>query len=112
MVPREFTAALLKAIIRKLSGNITGGGQLVKASRVIVKGKKGGEPTTYIYDRIGNEWEAGIALSIGAQMVAAGSIAEKGVHPPEGCIEPQGFFQELKKRGLKIIEKITIEREL
>ncbi len=112
VVPRDFTAALLKSVISRLSGSLTGGGELVKASRVIVKGRKDGNQATYIYDRIGNEWEAGIALSIGAQMIASGAIKEKGVFPPEGCIEPQEFFQELKRRGLRIIERATIEREL
>jgi len=88
------------------------GEQLTKVSRVIVKGKKEGRATSYIYDRIGNDWEAGIALSIGAQMLASGAITEKGVFAPEGCIEPQGFFQELKKRGLTILEKMMTEHYL
>ncbi len=110
--PRDFTVALLKKVLSKLGGSLTSESQLTKASRVIVKGVKDGNQTTYIYDRIGNEWEAGIALSIGAQMVAKGEVKKKGVFPPEGCFEPQKFFQELRKRGLKIIERAIIEREL
>lgn len=111
VVPREFTASLLKKVVRNLGGSLTIGGS-VKASRVIVKGRKGGDKVTYTYDRIGNEWEAGVALSIGAQMVARGEVKEKGVFPPEGCIEPQKFFEELRKRGLRIVERIIIEHEL
>lgn len=112
VVPRDFTASLLKRVLRSLSGSLTSEGEIVKASRVIVKGAKGGDKVTYTYDRIGNDWEAGIALSIGAQMVARGEVKEKGVFPPEGCMDPQKFFLELKRRGLKIIERITIEHEI
>ncbi|MCK5590245.1 MAG: hypothetical protein KAI09_04650, partial [Dehalococcoidales bacterium] len=85
---------------------------LTKVSRVIVKGKKDGKATSYTYDRIGNDWEAGTALSIGAQMLVGAVITKKGVFAPEGCIEPQEFFQELKKRGLTILEKMMTEHYL
>ncbi|MBS7288199.1 MAG: saccharopine dehydrogenase NADP-binding domain-containing protein [Candidatus Freyarchaeota archaeon] len=112
VVPRDFTASLLKRVLHSLSGSLTSGGEIVKASRVIVRGVKGVDKITYTYDRVGNDWEAGTALSIGAQMVARGEVRDKGVFPPEGCIDPQKFFHELKKRGLKIIERITIEHEI
>jgi len=111
VVPREFTVSLLESLLHRRGKDMISGEQLTKVSRVIVKGKKEGRATSYIYDRIGNDWEAGIALSIGAQMLA-GAITEKGVFAPEGCIEPQGFFQELKKRGLTILEKMITEHYL
>jgi saccharopine dehydrogenase (NAD+, L-lysine-forming) len=109
VVPREFTASLLESLLHKWHDDMIHDGQLTKVSRVIVKGKKEGRTTSYTYDRIGNDWDAGIALSIGAQMLARGAIKEKGVFAPEGCIEPQEFFQELNKRGLKILEKMMTE---
>jgi saccharopine dehydrogenase (NAD+, L-lysine-forming) len=112
VVPREFTVSLLESLIHRVGKDMIGGEQLTKVSRVIVKGKKDGKATSYIYDRIGNDWEAGIALAIGAQMVASGAITEKGVFPPEGCIGPQEFFEELKKRGLRISERMTTEHDL
>jgi lysine 6-dehydrogenase len=112
VVPREFTVSLLESLLHRRGKDMISGEQLTKVSRVIVKGKKEGRATSYIYDRIGNDWEAGIALSIGAQMLASGAITEKGVFAPEGCIEPQGFFQELKKRGLTILEKMMTEHYL
>ncbi len=112
VVPREFTVSLLESLLHRMGKDMIGGGQLTKVSRVIVKGKKEGRATSYTYDRIGNDWEAGIALSIGAQMLASGGITEKGVFAPEGCVEPQEFFQELKKRGLTISEKMMTEHYL
>ncbi len=112
VVPREFTVSLLESLLHRRGKDMIGEGQLTKVSRVIVKGKKEGRATSYIYDRIGNDWEAGIALSIGAQMLAGAAIIEKGVFAPEGCIGPQEFFQELKKRGLTILEKMMTEHYL
>lgn len=112
VVPREFTVSLLESLLHRMGKDMIGGGQLTKVSRVIVKGKKEGNVTSYTYDRIGNDWEAGIALSIGAQMLASGAITEKGVFAPEGCVAPQEFFQELKKRGLTISEKMMTEHYL
>jgi len=48
----------------------------------------------------------GIPLSIGAQMVAAGKVKQKGVLPPEACFDSVEFFKELSKRGIRIEEKM------
>jgi lysine 6-dehydrogenase len=112
VVPREFTVSLLESLLHGRGKDMIGGEQLTKVSRVIVKGRKESRATSYTYDRIGNDWEAGIALSIGAQMLASGGITDKGVFAPEGCIEPREFFQELKKRGLTILEKMITEQYL
>ena len=47
-----------------------------------------------------------IPLSIGAQMIAHGDIEARGVLPPETVIDPEIFFAELEKRGIKIKQKI------
>ncbi|SFG69880.1 Saccharopine dehydrogenase C-terminal domain-containing protein [Desulfotomaculum arcticum] len=52
------------------------------------------------------EWPA----SIGAQLLAGGEIKQKGVLAPEQCIQPEPFFGELKKRGIKISEVEEIIR--
>jgi saccharopine dehydrogenase-like NADP-dependent oxidoreductase len=112
VVPREFTVSLLESLLHKIGKDIVGGQQLTKVSRVIVTGKKGRKSISYIYDRIGNDWEAGIALSIGAQMLVSGAITKKGVFAPEGSLEPQKFFHELSQRGLRISEKMIVEHYL
>jgi lysine 6-dehydrogenase len=46
-----------------------------------------------------------IPLSIGAQMIARGDISLRGVVPPELAIDPVMFFDELKIRGIEVIEE-------
>ncbi|RKX95813.1 MAG: saccharopine dehydrogenase [Spirochaetes bacterium] len=63
------------------------------------------------------EWEGpkaytrsvGIPLSIGAQLIGAGKVNEKGVLAPEAAFKPIEFIRELKKRGIEIQEKVYIE---
>lgn len=52
--------------------------------------------------------DTAVPPSIIAQMIAGGKIAEKGVLPPERCIDPILFFRELKKR--KLIVKVGGKR--
>ena len=72
------------------------------AVRVEVRGKKDGGPARVIYTAQARMNEGtGVPLSIGAQLLAAGEIEERGggVFPPEGCIDPSSFIQEMVKRG-------------
>ena len=46
-----------------------------------------------------------IPLSIGAQMITNGEVSARGVVPPESSLDPDRFFEELKKRGILIKEK-------
>jgi len=103
--PRKFFVAFLRKFSKKMASY---GGEVAKASRVIVKGGN----TTLVYDRIGFEWNASIPLSIGVQLLANKKIKVKGVYPPEGVIDPRTFFEGLKRRGLKIIEREIIEQEI
>jgi lysine 6-dehydrogenase len=47
-----------------------------------------------------------IPLSIGAQMIARGDVQVRGVVPPEVAIDPQVFFDELRKRRIEIHERV------
>ncbi len=47
-----------------------------------------------------------IPLSIGAQMIAQGDIAATGIVPPETALPPELFFDELRKRGIDIHERM------
>jgi saccharopine dehydrogenase-like NADP-dependent oxidoreductase len=84
---------------------------------VEVTGMKNGRPARVVLKNSHpsmNEWggrsayskNVGIPLSIGAQMVAAGKVKQKGVLPPEACFDPLEFFKELSKRGIRVNEKI------
>lgn len=48
----------------------------------------------------------GIPLSIGAQLIASGAAAAKGVQPPELALPTEIFFQELAKRGITVSEHV------
>ena len=103
--PRKFFIAFIRKFAGKMANS---GGETAKASRVILKGKK----MTLMYDRVGVEWNAGIPLSIGIQLLGERIIKMKGVYPPEGSIDPELFFDKLKKKGLRIIERKVIESEI
>lgn len=51
----------------------------------------------------------GIPASIGAQMLARGKAKVKGVVAPEACFEPEEFFRELEKRGIRVHETVHEE---
>ncbi|WP_203247541.1 saccharopine dehydrogenase family protein [Sporosarcina beigongshangi] len=84
--------------------------------RVVVSGQKGGSPVTYEYDLITekdttvNETAMARAtantVSIVAQMIGNGVITKRGVHPPESIVPGALYMEELKKRGVVIVEKV------
>lgn len=100
VVPREFTESFLKSFTENVEEE-----QGILASRVVVKGSKNGTQVCYKYDKIGREWKAGVSIAIGLQMLIQGKIEEKGVFPPEACIDPKEFFKEMNKRGLELREE-------
>lgn len=105
VVPREFLESFLQIYMESQDEQL---GE--KASRVVVKGKKDGADATCTYDRIGKRWTAGLALSIGAQLLAENEM-EDGVYPPEATLDSKAFLEEISKRGLKLPEKVEISRD-
>ncbi len=51
-------------------------------------------------------WDTAVPPSIIAQMIANKQVKERGILPPEKCINPELFFKELKKRNIKIFKQI------
>jgi lysine 6-dehydrogenase len=45
-----------------------------------------------------------IPLSVGAQMITTGDVSARGIVPPESALDPDLFFAELERRGIKIEE--------
>jgi saccharopine dehydrogenase-like NADP-dependent oxidoreductase len=45
--------------------------------------------------------DTGRPLSVAAQMIATGTVAQRGVLPPESAVPAEDFFDEMKRRGLK-----------
>jgi len=79
---------------------------------VVVKGKERGKPVTYSYESAGRMAPGtGIPASICAQMLGRGEIKEKGVVPPEACVDPEIFFGEFAKRGFHLSEQKVVTEE-
>ena len=85
--------------------------------RVIVSGDKSGIPCYDIeYDLITekdttvNETAMARAtantISIVAQMIGNGTITKRGVHPPENIVPGELYIEEMKKRGVVIVETV------
>lgn len=82
--------------------------------RVIASGEKNGVKTTYEYemttfkDRTNNVTamarSTANTISVVAQMIGNGTIAKKGVHPPEQIVPGKEYIEEMAKRNIIITE--------
>ena len=91
----------LLPLLSKVGGKTPGW----SGSRVEILGEKEGQLKSIVYGaklRVGEA--TGRSAAVGAQMVASGEITEKGVMPPEACVDPERFFAALEKRGLTLLE--------
>ncbi|HHY14067.1 MAG TPA: saccharopine dehydrogenase, partial [Thermoanaerobacterales bacterium] len=87
-------------------------GKYESGIKVIVRGTKDGHKVQHDIDMIGGTAPGtGIPASIGAQMIVRGDITKKGVHPPEGCVDPQKYLDEFLTRRAVIVEKVTTDFE-
>lgn len=81
--------------------------------RVRITGKRKGKRVRLTLDVIAKSkpkwhvsagsYDTGVPPSIIAQMIVKGKITQKGVFPPEQCIDPPVFFKELKKRNIEML---------
>jgi lysine 6-dehydrogenase len=116
IIPRE---VLLKCLTAQEKETNEPEGEDITGNQIVVVGKKNGETEHYTYDLVGGrnlKWgntKVGVPLSITCQMLGNGEISEKGVIPPEGCIDPDKFFVELRKReGFDLVEEYRHVRTL
>jgi lysine 6-dehydrogenase len=110
VVPREFTLAMLKR--EKLLG-IPEGVTMDdwEVCDIEVVGRRSGRPVgRHAIARFpprpdwhlsATEYAVGVAGAIGAELIAAGTIAATGVVPPERCVPPGPFRKALAKRGIE-----------
>lgn len=111
MTAKEMFYELLK---RRLSGNSPD----VVLMRIEITGTKNGKQTTLRYELIDSyDKNANITAmmrttsyptAIIAQMIARGTINERGVMPPEQCVPLQPFLEELRKRAINITKHETM----
>ena len=110
--PREFMAEFLLQTPRAKDITLWG-----YAINVEVIGKKAGKNTKCTFATSHPPMEkwggkrayaknVGIPMSIGAQLIANGRVKRKGVLPSDEAFEPQEFFQELSKRGIRVHEHV------
>lgn len=80
---------------------------------VVVKGKERNKIVTYVYKSAGRMAPGtAIPASICAQMLGRGEIKEKGVLPPEACIDPKAFLGMFAKKGFHLFEQKTVVGEV
>ncbi len=75
--------------------------------KIVVKGKKNGEPSTYVFSMssrgMGMREGTGVPAALGAMLMALGKIRLKGVFPPEAAVDPIELFM-LAKEKIRIGE--------
>jgi saccharopine dehydrogenase (NAD+, L-lysine-forming) len=64
--------------------------------KIVVSGKEGDEPHSYVFS-LASQGQAmgegtGIPAAFGAALMQRGKVTSKGVLPPEGCIMPLDFL--------------------
>jgi saccharopine dehydrogenase-like NADP-dependent oxidoreductase len=103
VIPLEFAVAFILAQRKRLmkEAGIT---EPMGCLKIVVKGYKDGGKNTYVFSMSsrgqGMGEGTGIPAAIGAMIMATGKIKEKGVLPPEACVNPMDLF-ELAKTSVK-----------
>ncbi len=94
--PLDVAVALLRARRPGLlaEAGVTGPAGCLK---VVVAGRRDGEPHSYVFQmssRVAGAGEGtGIPAAVGALLLARGEVAGPGVLPPEAAIDPGGFLE-------------------
>ncbi|MGQ9726767.1 MAG: saccharopine dehydrogenase family protein [Candidatus Bathycorpusculaceae bacterium] len=69
---------------------------------IVVKGKKGGKPSTYVFAMasrgMGMSEGTGVPAALGTMLMALGKIKMKGVFPPEAVVNPIELFTLAKEK--------------
>ncbi len=103
VVPLEFAVAFILSQRQRLMKE-AGINQPMGCLKIVVKGYKNGGKNTYIFSMSsrgqGMGEGTGIPAAIGAILTATGKIKEKGVLPPEACVNPLDML-ELAKTKVK-----------
>ena len=82
--------------------------------KIVVKGNKNGEQSSYIFSMSsrgqGMGEGTGVPAALGTMLMATGKVKQKGVNPPEGCVDPLDLLELARtkvslgdKKGLPIV---------
>jgi saccharopine dehydrogenase (NAD+, L-lysine-forming) len=103
VVPLDFAVAFILSQRGRLTKE-AGITEPMGCLKIVVKGDKDGGKNTYVFSMSsrgqGMGEGTGIPAAIGAMIMAMGKIKEKGVLPPEACVNPMDLL-ELAKTKVK-----------
>jgi lysine 6-dehydrogenase len=115
IVPREFLLTMIEPRLRQQPDDTD-----VCVMYNTVVGTKGGKKTRieyFMWDEADTQLNmssmarvTGFPSAIGAWLIGKGMITKRGIVPPEDCIEGKAytvFMDEVKKRGINILEEET-----
>ncbi len=96
VIPREFAVAFVlsrrEAMLKEAGIDYACG-----CLKIVVKGEKGGEPSTFVFQMsssgMGMGEGTGIPAAMGAIMMGRGNIALKGAFPPEAAVDPMEMIR-------------------
>jgi saccharopine dehydrogenase (NAD+, L-lysine-forming) len=95
IIPLEFAVTFIVSQREKLLKD-AGMNQTVGCLKIVVKGFKDGSKNAYIFSitSMGEGMrETGIPAAMGAILMVTGRIKEKGVLPPEACVNPMDMLE-------------------
>jgi saccharopine dehydrogenase (NAD+, L-lysine-forming) len=101
VIPLEFAVAFILAHRARLTKE-AGITEPMGCLKIVVKGYKDGGKNTYVFSMSsrgqGMGEGTGIPAAIGAIIMATGKIKDKGVLPPEACVNPMDLLELAKTR--------------
>ncbi len=109
VIPRDFSVKMLNRFLPPRGTEIDD----YELLRVELRGKKNGSPSKVVvlakavtnrkWNIPAGSWDTGVPPSVVAQMIARGETNGVGVLPPDTSVmNPNAFFREIKKRGIKV----------
>ncbi|MFH2038762.1 MAG: saccharopine dehydrogenase NADP-binding domain-containing protein [Chloroflexota bacterium] len=111
VLPYDFSIAYIikerERILEKTAFGIQRG-----ASLVSIKGTKNGKPRQYLFKAFSSGGKhsglgvaTGIPAAVGAILMQQGKINQKGILPPEACVNPSDFFPLWEQMTALVTEK-------
>jgi len=117
VAPRDFICTLIEKTVKPKMSAKQQNHDDHKVLRVIVEGEKSGRKQTYTLEAMIHPYEkwnmamgpfsVGFPAAVTTRLLGGGRITKKGFFASETGIEPQVYFNELAKRGIKVYSQLT-----
>lgn len=113
VLPLEFAVAYILSQRQRLTKE-AGLDRPMGCLKIVVGGHKDGEKSTYVFSMSsrgqGMGEGTGVPAALGTMLMATGKISDKGVLPPESCVDPMDLLELARdrvslggKKGLPIV---------